>query len=701
LAIGIALMQGYLNRGTIGGGDARWYATTVGDFMLQVRAGVFPVWAGQSELSFHGGVFPLRVAPLLHHSVGMIDLVTGQQLPPFRVLNLTLVAMLVAALLICYRVLASVLPHHKWIAAGLSLLYASCPGVLGIAYEQDLYMSFAALPFLPLAFGGALRTFEKNDLASRLLIAGGLAGAWLAHPPIAFWAGLIVAASQLVRLREKGWDRPSRLLDGVTVLTFAALTVYSFASALSLSSQSTTTSLDTLLYEVKNAFPGNWLPLRREIVLENLQLGYGLTVLLLLGAIGAAKHRLRVSGVFFGFSALYLLLLLPVPGLNRFLWSLVPGPILSITNIWPMQRLMPVAAAAVVFGIAALMVSEPGRRRAWRIACSVALLAALAWSGFQARAMVSHALRVAPSFAQSEAYNRKENLVINSLYITLYGEAAAARFASSGVMEPELMHSFYEPLTGRLQRSSIDAIAPGFGPGQTGQPTRRLAGRFAGTRDANPGVLVMDPKITLEPGKRYLLAFGFKDQPYTGTLLLQGTEFLRTYTLPVAGEPFAFGSAPLASRVIPLEVTQDQPLDLTVSFVPSGDAAPYFDFADFELIEYAKEDLPVRVESWIPYRAVVDTREPTVLALPRLYIPGYRATVDGRPVPISRADDGCVTIALAPGQHRIELTYRPPWVVVGAYWVSAPAWLLLLAMAMVHWSGLWPKRRAAEGNRAA
>lgn len=694
-------MQGYLNRGTIGGGDARWYTTTVGDYILQVRAGVFPVWAGQSELSFHGGVFPLRVAPLLHHAVGAVDLVTGQQLPPFRVLNLTLVALLVAGLLICYVSLASALPHRKWSAAGLSLLYASCPGVLGIAYEQDLYMSFAALPFLPLALGGALRTFEQNDFASRLMIAGGLAGAWLAHPPIAFWAGLIVVASQVLRLRQKGWDRRSRVLDGVTVLTFGALTVYSFASALSLSSQSTTTSLDTLLFEVKNAFPGNWLPLRREVLLENLQLGYGLTVLLLLGAIGAARYRLSISGVFLGFSALYLLLLLPVPGLNRFLWSLVPGPILSITNIWPMQRLMPAAAAAVIFGFAAFLLSEPSRRRTWSILSCVALLAALGWSGFQASAMVRQALRVAPSFAQSEAYNRKENLVINSLYITLYGEAAAARFASSGVMEPELMHCFYDPLTGRFQRSSIDAIAPGFGPGQPGQPTRRLAGRFTGTRDANPGVLVMEPKVTLQPGRRYLLAFGFRDQPYTGTLLLQGTEFLRTYTLPVAGEPFAFGSAPLAARVVPLEITRDQPLELTVSFVPSGDAAPYFDFADFELIEYSKQDLPVRVESWIPYRAVVDTPEATVLALPRLYIPGYRALVNGRPVPIARADDGCVTLPLEPGQHRIELTYRPPWVVVGAYWVSASAWLLVLGIALMPRMASWPKQSLVSGNRAA
>lgn len=573
--------------------------------------------------------------------------------------------------------------------------------MLGLAYEQDLYMSFAALPFLPLALIGALRTFDRNDLRSRLLIAGGLAGAWLAHPPIAFWAGVVVVASQLIRLWEKGWDSKSRWLDGVTVMVFGALTLYSFASALSLSSQSTTTSLDTLLLEVRNAFPGNWLPLRREILLENLQFGYGLTLLLFLTGVGAIRYRLTVPGVLLGFSALYLIMLLPVPGLNRLLWSLVPGPVLSITNIWPMQRLIPVAAAAAVFGVAAFMASEPGRRSRWPLYSTGALLVALAWSGIQAGATVRYALRVAPSVEQAETSYRKENLVITSLYITLYGEAGAARFASFGVMEPELKHRFYDPETGRLQRSSVDAIAPGFGPGRTAPPERHLTGRFSGTRGANPDILVMDPKITLLPGKRYLLAFGFKDQTYAGSLLLQGTDFFRNYPLPLAGEPYAFGSAPLASRVIPLETTGNQPIEVTVSFVPNGDAAPYFDFADFELIEYAKEDLPVRVESWIPYRAEVDAPEATLLALPRLYIPGYRALVDGRPVPITKADDGCVTLELGPGRHRIELTYEPPRPVVGAYWLSACAWLLVLATGLMQWTGSWLKSSVANGNRAA
>lgn len=697
IAIGLALVQPYLTRGTIGGGDARSYATSVGDVLLQARAGVFPIWVGQSELAFHGGVFPLRVAPLLHHAVVVVDYATGQKLPAFRVLNLTLATSLTAALLTGYFCLAVAIPQRKWFAAGLAILFASCPGVLGLAYDQDLYTSFMAIPFLPVALLGVLRSFAENDLRSRLWIAGGLAGAWLAHPPIALWTGVIVAGSQVLRVWQLGWDRRSRSLDALTAAAFFVLTLYAFVSAISLASKAGAASLDSLLFQIRQAYPGNWMPLRRDVLLENLQFGYGLAALLVLGGLVAGWHRRRVPLVLLGFGAAYLVLLLPIPGLTALLWKLVPQPVLNVTNVWPMQRLIPVAAVATVFGIAALMGTESCRRGWRRWGLAGVLLAGLAWSGTQASVTVRHALQVAPTFAQTEVANRRENLVVTNLFITLYGNAGAARFASAGVMDPQLEHRFFDPASGSLQLTSIDAIAPGFGPGHAARAERRLPGRLTGTRDANPGVLNLAPTMTIQPGKKYLLLFGFRDHPYAGTLLILGNDFLRTYPLPLSGEPHSFGSAPAASKAIPLETSGAQPVELKLSFVPSGEVGPYLDFADFELVEYAGEDLPVRVQSWIPYRALVDARQATQLAIPRLLIPGYHARVDGRPVAIARADDGCIAIPLEPERHTLEVTYRPPWAVRGAYWISACGWMLVLAAALRHLAG---RRRSLPAGPA-
>ena len=55
------------------------------DFVPQLRAGIFPVVVGQTELAFNGAVDPLRVAPSLfyHRLAGFLDLVTGRQLGCF------------------------------------------------------------------------------------------------------------------------------------------------------------------------------------------------------------------------------------------------------------------------------------------------------------------------------------------------------------------------------------------------------------------------------------------------------------------------------------------------------------------------------------------------------------------------------------------------------------------------------------------
>jgi hypothetical protein len=676
---GLALMESYLRHGIVGAEDARWYATAVGDFLEQVRAGVFPVWAGQSRFSFYGGIFPLRVAPLLQHAAGVVDLLTGRHLPVFEVLNLTLVAFLQGGLWSCYLCLSRVAPGRTWLCGLLALLYVSCPGVLGLAYAQDLYMSFATLPFLPVIFLGIVRSFAADDLRSRWLMAGGLAATFLAHPPIAMWCGLIAVATQVVRICRLGWSRRAAVLDGAAIAAVGVLGGYPVVSELALKRESAPADVNVLLSVVRQSFPGNWLPLPRAVLLEDLQLGYGLAGLLALGLALSLVRRSSVAILFTAAGALLLAAITPVPFVTALLWRAAPQVIINVGNVWPMQRLLVVLALCTVFG-AAILIRET--RRTLGIALWLAaLVGAVGWSGIQAFRLIAETDRHAPSMAESSLLERPENLPITNMYVwTGSMKAQAPRYASAGVMDPELENRLLNWRTHELLGNTTDGIAPGFGPGRSNRARAPLSGVLTGVPDANPGILNLSPTLTLIPGQRYLLVLGFLEHPYAGTLFLQGRELRRQYHLPHSGEPRAFGSGPESSRVIPLWTSSDRAEDIRLRFAPDPAAGPvsrYTPFARFELRPYHREQLPVQVESLIPYRARVRTAERVYLETPRLAIRGYEATVDGHPVSVQSSPDGYVMLPLEAGDHRVEVRYEAPFSVRASYWIGFAGWIAL------------------------
>ena len=68
--------------------------------------------------------------------------------------------------------------------------------------------------------------------------------------------------------------------------------------------------------------------------------------------------------------------------------------------------------------------------------------------------------------------------------------------------------------------------------------------------------------------------------------------------------------------------------------------------------------------NWIELKASSDKN--TYLLLSELFYPGWKAYVDGKNVPILRADYLLRAIPLATGEHNIIFVYRPMSLVIGA-----------------------------------
>ncbi len=125
-----------------------------------------------------------------------------------------------------------------------------------------------------------------------------------------------------------------------------------------------------------------------------------------------------------------------------------------------------------------------------------------------------------------------------------------------------------------------------------------------------------------------------------------------------------------------------------------GESAPEFDPRRTALLEVHPQELPalpggalapgstVRITSYTPNRLVMETNAPTatVLIVSEMFYPGWEATVDGQRAQINVTDFLLRGVALAAGQHQVEMRYTAPAARNGAL-ISAFTLLLLCGLA--------------------
>lgn len=671
-ATALLLAHPYFSPRLIGTGDALWYHHLLADAVTQFRAGVFPVFVGQSDFSFNGAVYPLRAAPYYQYFAGLLDVVTGRSLGFFALQHLTVILSFVAGIFSAYFALVWIAPAHRWTAAALAALYIMCPGVAGLFYAQDLYMSGMTLPWVPLACAALLRSFDDHARTPLLVLAVSLAALWWAHSPIALWTTLVATVAHLFYFARAPAKASAFRRALLAAALFALLAAYPVISVFLLRTPSETIvpylmDRAALLREIRAAFPYSLLPLDPTASpLTHLQLGYALWLALLVATAGWCLRRRLATGLLVGAAGFFLVLVFPVPGLTRALWFAFPETLVGMTLYWPMQRLyILVAALAVVCAQRALAdIPTPARWPA-RLAFIFPFVLGLGWSAREFSVFIHHARAQADTVADSLRWARPENVAIQRhTYGLLSGRPA---YFTHGVVDPRLEFRLLDPVDQHPFAANY--------PAPSARPFRD---EFGGVIDANPGILNLRPAFTLAAGEHYFLTFDFTRPETTGVLQIVGPEFYREYVLPLSGESLAFGSAPAAEKSLALWTTASGPRTVELRFIPTipgASAADALPFARYRFAAYDPANLPVRVDSLIPLAALVRSPAPALLETPRMLVPGYVATVNGLPAPVRKSPQGLVSFPVPAGTSRIELRFVGPLALRLAFWSSFCAWI--------------------------
>jgi hypothetical protein len=683
--LGILLTWPLAHTIPMGGGDSVWYAETVADVLVQFRSGVFPVFVGQSEYQFNGSVFPVRVAPLLHHVAIVMDLLTLQSLPYGGALNAVLVGTGIAASVAAYVSFRVILPSNRWIAVLLAFLYLACPGVVALLYNGDLYMTWMTVPILPIVMVSVVQTFRAPSLMWAVLLGGSLGMLWWAHSPTALWVTTLVAILQVVRLLMQWRLRQTWVHGAIAGVLLAAIVAYPVVSVLVVTPE---TGGDNRSYAVadpvniahfvKEAFPGVWQPVSDigRAPLADFQLGWTLAaglVISFLCALFARKADLIGYTIIAGF---LILLMTPIPDFNLALWSAIPAAIRNPTGNWAMSRIFPIAGTFSVFALGLAIAFLLRWKPILRILVASLLVVGAVWSQ-----------REAAKFRKGTKQNREiaatkpspllpENIVLSRYSYLVF--SGVPPYFSHGYVDPYLEQRLYHLDAERLQVSNA-----AYASLENADGVRLVSkGPWAGAKTGPSSNWALSPEFSLAPGSRYVVDVDFANPAATGTLIVEGDRLLRVYGLPIHGEELAFGAGDKASGVLPLSNAGTQPSVVKARFVAQGEweNRDFSNFGSYRLFEYDRHKLPVAVSSWIPYTAQVTAPSEGWLETSRMYQRGYEARVNGAVAEVKASPRKLAMLRVPAGKSQVTLTYEAPlplWTSYTASVVGFVAWIAL------------------------
>ncbi|HWA10153.1 MAG TPA: hypothetical protein VG838_11940 [Opitutaceae bacterium] len=661
--VALWLTAPYFTSSLVGAADSFSYSLVLADFIEQLRHGIFPVFVGQSASGFNGNIHLIRDAPYFLHLGAALNLLTGGQLSAFALQNLCLIASVLGGATTTFVAVRMLAPAWRWAATLLAALYVLCPAIMVLLAGMDMHPSIMTLPWLPLFWLGVAGSLTpRDDTRSLVISTGALALVWYGHPAIAawltpFWLGAFVLRWFFIDRTFRGAVR-AIVAGGALgwLISYLFISVSSMQLHYSVNPQGAADRIFQMLHE---GWVGAWRPLSEPAgQLGNIQLGYALEFVILGCLLKLSRNQ--PAGWFFAAVLLVLqLLLVPVPGITPFVWSLVPAKLIDATNIWPMQRFYLIIPAAIpVWAALALSTWPPGPRL--RRACLSLLAAGVAWSAWQEKLPRSRARLVTRTHADSVALLQPVNLTLARGAYLFFGFRPS--YFSNGVMEPAFESRLLDPaMQPMLDNASALARL------KSGAPTAVLVPRRIATN--RPEVKRREATFSTDGRSGYLLAFAFDGIPAGGIELFGAGGLNRHYDLPLSGEPRGFGAGAQASPYLPLSLPPGPAGTITLRTEVSGISARVYAFRP--------EELPLQTDSLIPLTVRLDAPQAGLLETPRVFIPGYAATVNGVPSPVISTRERLVGVAVPAGPVRVVVSYVAPAALRVAFWFSLAGFALL------------------------
>jgi hypothetical protein len=402
------------------------------------------------------------------------------------------------------------------------------------------------------------------------------------------------------------------------------------------------------------------------------QLGWGLDLALLAGVLSLFGRRPAGAKLFFAVSFMLMVCFVRLPLVSDFLVGYFPPGFAATFGLPLALRLAPVFASFTAMAGVLWFATSTSATLDSRFA-KAALAAIVLWAGFQANHFVKSGRALTSTEAATENNIRPENAALSRY---AYDLVKLPSYFSNGMTDPALE-------TRLLDDSGQIVVGPNEAAraleARSVRHVRLTCRPFIGSTWVD-----IQPRIAVEPGEHMLIRFEFDpNRTYNGYMLVISEHGYREYHLPDSGLEKAFGIGPTRTTVISLWNSGNETENYSLS--DTNEPGNNLDtngglFANISISKFEPNLLPIHLESLIPYRASVSTASGGWLETFLVYLPGYRASLDGNQAPLLKSGEGLAEVRVPPGTHTVEIRFVGTTRLKVAAIISLIGWIALCAL---------------------
>jgi hypothetical protein len=423
--------------------------------------------------------------------------------------------------------------------------------------------------------------------------------------------------------------------------------------------------------------------------IQMYQPGWGIIALFTLAVASLFGSRPLGAKLFFAVSLGLAICFIRLPLVSNFVIGRFPVDFAAMCGAPLALRITPVIASfTAMAGVAWVSTLREENRQAHLAAASI-LAALVLWSAYETIPFRQHSREMTGNLYSTDKALRPENAKLDAYaYLLQPIPAYFSHGKTDPMLESRLLDSSGKLLVGPMEDASIMERGGVQEIRMTTSPIPNSTTWFEA-----------GPRITVEPHEHLLLRFEFvPDRNYVGYFILQAENAYREYHLPDSGQESAFGIGGTRTSVLSLwnTGTTAEHYKFSLSTEPGNDI-PHSgaQFATLHVSRLNPSALPVFLKSLTPYRARVTSTAAATLETFRMFLPGYRATVDGNAAPVVESKQHLVSVPVPPGTHEVVVRFVGTTRIWVAAVVSGIGWASLIAYCLFSSIPMWRSRASA------